>query len=382
MLVDTYEGLIAFCERASTSPVLAVDTEFLRERTFYPKLCLVQVGTEDEQAAVDVLSIRDLEPLERLLFNDVATKVLHACTQDVEVLLHRFGQVLRPVFDTQLAAAFLGHRMQMGYGALVAAYTGVHLDKADTLTDWSRRPLDESQLVYAEEDVRYLPGIYRQMMDELVRLDRLTWVLPEMADLVAHAAHAVDPVDAYEHVKRAGTLSRPQLAVCRELAAWREKAAMRKDIPRKWVISDEVLIELCRRAPKTPDRLRKVRGTQALSETDVEGALLAIKRGRACPPTALPTLARASKAPVDGASVQDQESVVDLMYAMVRLLADRAKVAPQLVAKRDDLVDFIHDPAGSRLSEGWRRTLVGEELERLLRGEAGLTVRNGRLEVI
>ena len=160
MFISDYDQLSAFCEQAASSRILAVDTEFLREKTYYPKLCLIQVATHDELASIDPLAIEDLSPLRALFEDPRITKVFHACTQDLEVILYAMGCVVAPVFDTQLAAAYLGMRQQVGYGALVERYTGVHLPKADSLTDWSRRPLDAEQLAYAEDDVRFLPGIW------------------------------------------------------------------------------------------------------------------------------------------------------------------------------------------------------------------------------
>lgn len=375
MFIDTPEALADFCRRASSSAMVALDTEFLRERTFRPQPCLVQVGTQEEQAAVDVIALKDLSPLRDLLFDPSRTKVLHACSQDLEVFEQLFGGVPEPIFDTQVAAAFLGHRMQMGYGPLVEAYCGVHLAKAESLTDWSRRPLDPEQVAYAEDDVRYLPPVYDAMVERLVELDRLGWVLPEMQSLVTHALDAHDPDEAFRHVKRAGTLSRRQLAVCREVAAWRERKASKRDVPRKWLLSDEVVIELSKRAPRTIDRLRRVRGTAQLAEKDAEAVLLAVKRGLACPADRLPEMPRRHRPSAE------TEGVVDLMSAMVRIVSERTGIAAPVIAGRDDLLDLLSGREG-RLSRGWRRELMGSLLGRLLAGEAGLTVKDGRVEIL
>lgn len=375
MFIDTPGALADFCRRASSSSMVALDTEFLRERTFRPQPCLVQVGTREEQAAVDVIALKDLSPLRDLLFDPSRTKVLHACSQDLEVFEQLFGGVPEPIFDTQVAAAFLGHRMQMGYGPLVEAYCGVHLAKAESLTDWSRRPLDPEQVAYAEDDVRYLPPVYDAMVERLVELDRLGWVLPEMQSLVTHALDAHDPDEAFRHVKRAGTLSRRQLAVCREVAAWRERKASKRDVPRKWLLSDEVVIELSKRAPRTIDRLRRVRGTAQLAEKDAEAVLLAVKRGLSCPADRLPEMPRRHRPSAE------TEGVVDLMNAMVRIVSERTGIAAPVIAGRDDLLDLLSGREG-RLSRGWRHELMGSLLGRLLAGEAGLTVKDGRVEIL
>ncbi|MCH3943295.1 MAG: ribonuclease D [Atopobiaceae bacterium] len=376
MFISDSTTLASFCERAADAKVLAVDTEFLRERTFYPKLCLIQLSTEAEIAAVDPLAIEDLAPLEALLGDDSITKVFHACSQDLEVIGGTLGVFPHPVFDTQLAAAFLGRRMQLGYGPLVEAYTGVHLPKAESLTDWSRRPLDEKQLEYAEDDVRYLPGIYRDMMRELVARDRLSWLEPELACLVDPARYRHEPSRAFEHLKRSSSLTRKQLAIAREVCAWRETKAANRDIPRKWVLSDEVIVEVCRRAPGTVERLRRIRGTEQISQRDCESIARAVAKGASCPPDALPRMEHHAK------PSPEVESVMDLMYAMLRLVSDESGVAIQLIATRDDLHDFIVDRKASRLSSGWRHDLLGSKLENLLSGSVGLTVKDGRVEIL
>ena len=377
MFISTSEELARFCERASSSRVLAVDTEFLRERTYHPRLCLLQLAiSPDDIAAVDPIAIRDLSPVARLFQDPAITKVIHACSQDLEVLDGALGCVPAPLFDTQVAAAFLGHRMQLGYGPLVEAYTGVHLAKAESLTDWSRRPLDPEQLDYAEDDVRYLPGIYERMVSQLVELDRMSWVLPEMQSLTAPEHYRHVPERAYLHLKRVGSLTRKQLAVAREACAWRERAAQRRNIPRKWVLSDEVMLELCRRSPTDVQRLRRIRGTEQLSVRDADALLHAVTQGLACPASKLPGVARRSR------PTPEQESVVDLMYAMLRIVAEKSGVAAQLIASRDDLLDLLCKRPHATLAEGWRHELAGRRLEGLLSGGCGLTVKDGRVEIL
>lgn len=376
MYISTSEELAAFCERVSSARVLAVDTEFLREKTYHPKLCLVQVASSDECAAIDPILIDDLSPLVRLFEDQSVTKVFHASSQDLEVLFDGLGCVTSPVFDTQVAAAFLGLRQQMSYGALVETYTGVHLAKAESLTDWSRRPLDPEQLAYAEDDVRYLPGIYERMMARLIECDRLSWVMPEMAALTDRSRLVREPMDAFLRLKRASTLTRRQLAIAREVCAWRERCASRRDIPRKWVMTDEVIVEVCRRSPKDETRLRRLRGAEQLSQRDCEEVLAAVARGCAVAPEDCPKLERHTH------PSGEAEGVVDLMYALMRVVADKEGIASQLLATRDDLLDFMADPASSRLSTGWRHEIVGDRLSKLLSGEIGLTVKEGRIEVL
>lgn len=376
MYLSTASELADFCARAARSRVLAVDTEFLREKTYYPKLCLVQVAAGDDIAAVDPILIDDLSPLAELFADPSVTKVLHACGQDLEVILDGMGCVCAPVFDTQLAAAFLGMRQQVSYGSLVEAYCGVHLPKAESLTDWSRRPLDPEQLAYAEDDVRYLPGIYERMMSQLIERDRLSWVTPEMEALTDVSRIRRAPEEAYLRLRRSGSLTRRQLAVAREVCAWRERVAAQRDVPRKWVASDELVVEVCKRTPATHERLRRIRGTDQISGRDERALLEAVARGMACPPEECPKVSRHVR------PAPETEGVIDLMYAVLRLVSEKSGVATQLIATRDDLLEFVQDRRGSRLSGGWRWELAGRTLSELLSGEVGLTVRDGRIELL
>lgn len=376
MYLSTPEQLAAFCEQAATARVIAVDTEFLREKTYYPKLCLVQVAAGESIAAIDPILIEDLSPLAALLADATVTKVFHACGQDLEVLLDGMGVTCAPVFDTQLAAAFLGMRQQASYASVVEAYCGVRLPKAESLTDWARRPLDPEQLTYAEDDVRYLPAIYERMMAQLVEKDRLAWVAPEMQALADPARLRRDPREAYLRLRRSGSLTRRQLAVAREVCAWREETAARRDLPRKWVASDEVVVEVCKRTPGSLDRLRKIRGTDQISERDARVLLDAVARGQACPAEDCPKVERHAR------PSSETEGVIDLMYAVLRLVSEKSGVATQLIATRDDLLDFVQDREASPLGAGWRWELAGSTLDRLLAGEVGLTVREGRIELL
>ncbi|MDO4796671.1 MAG: ribonuclease D [Coriobacteriales bacterium] len=376
MFLSSYDELNEFCTRMRGARVLAVDTEFLRERTYHPKLCLIQVATHDEVAAIDALSIEDLSPLQELFEDDAITKVFHACDQDLEVILDHMGCVPRPLFDTQLAASFLGYRMQMGYGALVQAYEGVHLNKADGLTDWSKRPLDAEQLQYAEEDVIYLPRIYDRMMDALVRKGRLAWMDPELEAIVESVLERRDPQNSYLHLKRSASLTRKQLSVAREVCAWREEAASRRDIPKKWVMKDEIVVEICRRMPRTPERLRRIRGLDGISNRDAAQIVEAVTRGVEQDPMRYPNIRHKPR------TNADLDSVLDLMYSMLRVLADRCGVAVPLIATRQDLASFATGNEHSSLSDGWRYEVAGRHLEGLLSGEVGLTVKDGRIEML
>ena len=378
MIISTESELAAFCARAAAFDAVAVDTEFLRERTFHPRLCLIQVGTPDESVAIDPIVLEGhLDPLAQLFVNPKVLKVFHACTQDMEVLLHTLGVLPAPIFDTQVAAAFLGERLQIAYNGLVQAFCGVTLPKTESLTDWSRRPLTAQQIEYALDDVRYLIKAYGTIAERLETEGRLWWVLDEMRPLMERSHYVTDRREAYKRVKRINSCTRKQMAIARELAAWREGRAEKLDIPRKWVMSDEVLVALVKRAPREVADVRSVRGTEQLADGDVHAILMAVDRGRRCPADRLPPAQHARRA-----LTSELESVVDLMYALLRLVAERSGVATAMIASRDDLADYIDHPERSPLRDGWRFELVGTRLDDLLSGNMGLTVKDRRIEIL
>lgn len=377
MYISTYDELSAFCERAARFDAIAVDTEFLRERTYHPRLCLVQVATPDECAVIDVIAIDNLAPLAILMRDEGTVKVFHACSQDMEVLNYTLGALPAPIFDTQVAAAFLGERMQTSYNGMVHTFCGVTLPKSESLTDWSRRPLTPEQIEYALDDVRYLIKAYRVIMDRLDESGRVDWVLDEIRPLTDRSHYVVDRRVAFKRVKRVNSLTRRQLAVARELAAWREAKAEYANIPRRWLMSDEVLVALSKRPPHDASSLRRVRGTEQLSDADVATALSAIARGESCPADKYPFIARAHKP-----ASPELESVIDLMYALIRLVGERSGVATAMIASRDDLVEYVDRPQDSPLREGWRFELVGTMIDDLLNGDIGLTVKDRALEIL
>ena len=377
MYISTPQDLAEFCEHAAAFDAVAVDTEFLRERTYRPRLCLIQVATPERIAAIDPLALDDLGALAELMRNRRVVKVFHACGQDLEVLNAALGALPKPIFDTQVAAAFLGQRVQCSYNELVRTYCGVNLPKVESLTDWARRPLTDSQLEYALDDVRYLIQAYPAIRRELDRKGRLSWVASELAPLADPEHYRVDRFAVYKRVKRVTSLTRHQLAVCREVAAWRETRAEKSNVPRKWVMSDETLLAVCKRAPGDAVDLRRVRGTEQLSDRDAELVVAAVRRGLACPAEKLPPANKPRRAPDT-----ELECVSDLMYALLRLVAERSGVATTMTASRDDLIGYVTDPQESRLSTGWRHELLGSTLDDLLAGRVGLTVKDRSVELL
>lgn len=377
MYIANQEALAAFVERARSSSVLAIDTEFLREKTYYAKLCLLQFATDDEVAIVDPFAVDDLSVLAPLLLDQNIVKLFHAGGQDLEILLREVGVLPRCVFDTQIAAALLGHTQQIGYAALVHAECGVPLKKADSFTDWSHRPLSASQLEYAADDVVYLPRLYESMRASLEKKGRLSWLEHDFEELCDPARYAPCERERFRRLKRSSQLSRRQLSAAREFAAWRETEAQRRDVPRKWVVTDEQVVEACRREARTIDELFMVRGMrERLCTRDARTAVSLIVRGLDAPESEWPELDKGSK------NERNVDVEMDLMCALVRLRAKENGVAFQTLASHDDLARVARGYTEDvDLLRGWRRALVGEELLDLLAGRLTLSLQAGGLVV-
>ena len=377
MYIANQEDLEAFAKRAMRSSVLAIDTEFLREKTYYAKLCLLQLATDDETAIVDPFEVDDLRVLAPLLENESVVKLFHAGGQDLEILLREVGALPRPLFDTQVAAALLGHTQQIGYAALVHAECGVTLKKIDSFTDWSRRPLSDSQLEYAADDVAYLPRMYERMRAQLVELGRLAWLDRDFEDLADPKRYATNERERYRRLKRVSQLSRRQLAAAREVAAWRELEAQRRDVPRKWVVTDEQIVEACKREARTIDELFMVRGmSDRLSTKDARCVVALMSSALDAPPDAWPEPDRCGK------NEPNVDAELDLMCALVRLRAKQNGVAFPTLASHDDLARVARGyREGVDVLRGWRRSLVGEELLRLLEGKIALSLSDGEVKV-
>lgn len=378
MLIDTDQQFVAFLERCKKSPYIAIDTEFLREKTYYPKLCLLQMGIENEIAIVDPFKIRNLAALADVLVDPSIVKIFHACSQDVEILYHETGVVPSPIFDTQIAAAVLGKTQQASYSSLVSQYCDVNLPKKDSFTDWSQRPLSDSQIHYAADDVKYLPQIYYEMLAQLKRKNRLSWLEETFADLSKKEKYEIDPRVRYKKLKRVNQLNARQQAAAREFAAWRELQAQRLNIPRKWVVSDEQIVEACRREARTLDELYMVRGMkESLKTSDARKVLAALIAGLDCPQSELPDVRPKSK------NESNVDVILDVMNALVRMRAREHEIAPQTLAPQAELLKLARGHYDdSELMQGWRYTLVGKDLRTLLEGGFALQIHDGNLEII
>ncbi len=378
MIIENTQDFEAFIERAQKSAVLAIDTEFLREKTYYAQLCLLQLATDDEVVIVDPFTV-DLTPLKSLLENPAIVKLFHAARQDIEILYHELHTLPHPLFDTQIAASVLGYPLQVGLGALVHNRCGVELKKLDSFTDWSRRPLSDSQLAYAAEDVIYLPQIYHSMMEELERKGRLSWLEPEFAALQDEARYQEDPYTRFYHLKNVSKLNCQQLSAAREVAAWRELRAQKINIPRRRVLSDEIIIGACRREARTIDELFMVRGARgALDTAQARQVVSLIAKGLDAPADTWPHLdnARNSAEP-------SVDHMVDMMTTLVRFRAQENDIASAVLADNKDLVKLARGYGEeTELLSGWRWELVGEELLALMEGRIALRLLDNEIEAI
>lgn len=368
--------LAEFIEHARKSDVLAVDTEFIREKTYWPRLCLLQLGTDERSVVVDPFRIRDLRPLAELFSNEGIVKLFHAAKQDMELIYRELGVIAKPVFDTQIAASLLGDTLQIGYGALVLEECGVKLKKSDSFTDWSRRPLTDSQIDYALDDVVYLPRLYRSLKSKLESLGRLSWLNPDFDELTDESRYDEDPGARYKRLKRVNQLSHRQLNVARSLAAWRELSAMKRNIPRKWVLTDEQLIEICKREPRSLDQLFMVRGvSSALGMSDSRRVLSICTKALDAPESEWPEQLRNY-----GKNEPNVDAQVDLLSSIVKLRAKENGIAFAVLASHADLARIArgHYDEVDAL-KGWRRTIVGDDLLAMVEGRASISIEDGHV---
>ncbi len=378
-LITATAPLAALCGRLATELFVTVDTEFMRERTYWPELCVVQLAGAAETAVIDALAPSiDLEPLGELLANPAVTKVFHAARQDVEIFLERFGAVPVPLFDTQIAAMVAGFGDQVGYDGLVASLTGGHIDKAHRFSDWSARPLSPAQLAYAAADVTHLREVYTKLRARLEAEQRLGWVAEEMAALAEPATYRPDPETVWERL-RPRSSNRRMLGLLRAAAAWREREAQRINIPRQRLIRDESLLELASTAPATTEALARIRG---VSRGFAEGAtgqslLAALAEAGRQPEAELPDRgpARETKRP--------SPALVALLKVLLADKAETHEVAPRLLASSED-IDRL---AGEERPDipalhGWRLTVFGEDALALKQGRIALGVAGRRVRLI
>ena len=373
--ITTSEELAAVCTRMRKHRYVTVDTEFLRETTYYPLLCVAQMATSDEAVVIDALAPGiDLAPFFDLLVDEKVVKVFHAARQDIEIVWNMAGKIPHPIFDTQVAAMVLGYGDSISYDQLVQRITGDQLDKSHRFTDWTRRPLSDAQLVYAVSDVTHLRDVYLKLDEDLHKRGRANWVSAEMEVLTSPDTYRADPERAWERLK--SRVRKPkELGVLIEVAAWREREAQTRDVPRSRVLKDEVLGDIAVQAPTSIERLSHLRSLPKGFERSRWGEQIvdAVKRGVERDPKSLPRMERFRPAPNGGATVE-------LLKVLLRMTAERNAVAAKVIATVDDLERIAaDDEADVAALKGWRRELFGEKALALKHGRLALAIERGKV---
>ncbi len=376
--ITTTATLADACARLARHPFVTVDTEFMRETTYYPKLCLIQMAAPDgEGVLVDPLAPGlDLAPFFALMADEAVVKVFHSARQDLEIVWNLGGLVPKPLFDTQVAAMVCGYGESVSYEQLVNDLAHERVDKSSRFTDWSRRPLTDAQLAYALSDVTHLIPVYQALAAQLRETDRSAWLDEEMAVLTSPDTYRADPENAWRRLS--GRMRKPrEIAVLMEVAAWRERESQARDVPRGRVLKDEAVIDLATSAPRSVEALGRLRSIPNGFERSKPAAdiLAAVERGLARDPKTVPALDRPRHRGQTGA-------LVELLKVLLKATAERERVAPKIVASVDDLEAIAADDrADVPALSGWRRGLFGDQALALKKGELYLTVRNGQVEV-
>ena len=378
-VIATTAALEKFCAEAMTARYVTVDTEFMRENTYYPKLCLLQIASADDAVLVDPLADGiDLAPVFALMAAPQVLKVFHAARQDIEIFVHLSGAVPAPIFDTQIAGMVCGFGDAISYDRLVKSVVGVEIDKSSRFTDWARRPLGDRQLTYALSDVTHLRLVFEALEERLRANGREPWLADEMAVLTDPATYVVAPEDAWRRLKLRNPKPRT-LAVLRELAALRENEARRRDLPRNRVLRDEVLTEIAASVPSTPEELARARSiSDNVAKGKLgQGILEAVRRGANSDRNIWP------RPPAATPPRRGREPVVELLRVLLKLKAEEHGVAQKLIANMADL-DLIADDDNADVPalSGWRREIFGDAAIALKHGGVALTIRNGEIATI
>src|SRR5262252_501230 len=376
--ITATSALADACRRMAREPFVTIDTEFLRETTYYPLLCVAQMASAEEAVVVDALAPGiDLSPFYALMANEKVMKVFHAARQDIEIVWHAAKLIPHPIFDTQVAAMVLGHGDSISYDQLVQRITGDTLDKSHRFTDWTRRPLSEAQLRYAISDVTHLRQVYLKLVEDLRQRGRAEWLEDEMRILTSPETYRLEPENAWQRLKT--RVRKPkELAVLIEVAAWREREAQARDVPRSRVLKDEVIADIAVQAPTSAEKLTHLLSLPKGFERSRwgEAIIAAVARGLARDPKTLPRLVRSQSA-ANGAAV------VELLKVLLRMISESHHVAAKVIATVGDLERIAADDnADVPALSGWRRDLFGEKALALKHGKLALAIEKGRVTVV
>ncbi|CZT34800.1 ribonuclease D [Rhizobium sp. 9140] len=379
-IIDTTAALQAACDTLATAPYLTIDTEFLRETTFWPQLCLIQMAGPDIAVIVDPLAKGlDLAPFFALMANADIIKVFHAARQDIEIIFHLGGLIPHPIFDTQVAAMVCGFGDSVSYDQLVSRIKGEHIDKSSRFTDWSRRPLTDKQLDYALADVTHLRDVYHHLKAELEREGRSLWLTEEMAVLESRETYDMHPDDAWQRLKM--RLKKPiELAVLQRIAAWREREARSRNVPRGRVLKDDALYEIAQQQPKDAEAMSRLRTVPKGWERSSAGTAIieAVNEALALPKADMPRLPRQNQTS-DGAA-----AAIELLKVLLKLVAEKQGVAAKIIANSDDIERIASEGEKADVGalKGWRRELFGEIALKLINGDVALRFVDRKIEAV
>ncbi|MBL4691900.1 MAG: ribonuclease D [Magnetovibrio sp.] len=380
IMITKTQDLVSFCQRLKGTPFVTVDTEFMRESTYYPLLCLVQVASPDEAVAIDALAPDlDLSSLYELMNSPETLKVFHAARQDLEIFYHLMGKVPAPLFDSQVAAMVCGFGDQVGYESLIAKLTKASVDKSSRFTDWSRRPLSDRQITYAISDVTHLRDAYHKLNATLQENGRESWLDAEMKILTSPDTYKGDPELAYKRIKARNPKPRVA-ALLREVAAWREREAQHRNVPRNRILRDDAILEICNHAPKTPADLAKTRGLGDRMANGAQGQelLKAVQRGLDIPEADLPAQVKRKDLPSGIGPVSD------LLKVFLKMTCEETDVAQKLIANASDIdqIAAYGEKADVPTMKGWRYELFGKAAVKLRAGDIGLAIKNKKVVLL
>ena len=379
-IIDTTAALQAACDTLATAPYLTIDTEFLRETTFWPQLCLIQMAGPDIAVIVDPLAKGlDLAPFFALMANADIIKVFHAARQDIEIIFHLGGLIPHPIFDTQVAAMVCGFGDSVSYDQLVSRIKGEHIDKSSRFTDWSRRPLTDKQLDYALADVTHLRDVYQHLKAELEREGRSLWLTEEMAVLESRETYDMHPDDAWQRLKM--RLKKPiELAVLQRIAAWREREARSRNVPRGRVLKDDALYEIAQQQPKDAEAMSRLRTVPKGWERSSAGTAIieAVNEALALPKADMPRLPRQNQTS-EGAA-----AAIELLKVLLKLVAEKQGVAAKIIANSEDIERIASEGEKADVGalKGWRRELFGEIALKLINGDVALRFVDRKIEAV
>lgn len=373
--VDSDQKLVDFCASVESAEYCAVDTEFVREKTYYPALALIQIATEQHLGCIDPLAINNFEPLKALMQKPGLIKVFHSSSQDLEILFQTFQQVPTPIFDTQLAAAVLGYNHQISYADLVLDVTDVQLEKKHTRANWIRRPLSADELDYAMDDVRYLMPVYRHLKSELDSKNRGAWIEKELQTMSSESTYQIDMTLLWKRLKGVQKLKGVQLQIVSLLCAWREQLAQDKNLPKRWVVKDELIFDIARLKPDTISDLATIRDVNdKFIEQHAKTVLDLVEKAQTIDPNDWP---KHDKVKV---LTSAEQAIGDCLMALCREIADKNNLALATLATRKDIDSLIINRKNSPLAQGWRFEMVGEQLLDFIYGQTAIAVRNGVIE--